>query len=171
MRKRYNKVRRSSSTDSIENADYINQMRFKRGEATPHAPGVPGPDMGTNQYLVEPFLPEATNSTSPTRDSQLPGPTSAYSNAQSDGSGSGTQAAPHVYVVHHDAGGAPVTVFTGGGGVTELPPSYIGRSEDQPATQSSTSNSSGPNNPATPNPTDRRSRPGPTPRKSQPGLQ
>lgn len=34
-----------------------------------------------------------------------------------------------VYVVHHDAGGAPVTVYTRGGRteVVELPPSYIDR--------------------------------------------
>lgn len=163
-RHRYNKVRRSSSTDSIENAAYIDQMRFKRNEPVPTSPNTAGPDIGTNQYLVEPFLPDAANPTSPTR-TDPPAPTSAYSNAQSDGSGSGTQPAPHVYVVHHDAGGAPVTVFTGGAGVTELPPSYIGRSEDQSTTRPTSSSSSNPN------PTDRRSRPGPTPRKSSPGNQ
>jgi len=158
VRHRYNKVRRSSSTDSIEDAAYIStQVRLKRSEAVPNTPGAPGPDLNPNQYLVEPFLPEAANSTSPT---QQTGPTSSYSNAQSEGSGSGTQPA-HVYVVHHDGGGPPVTVFTGGAGVTELPPSYIGRSQEQlPA------GGSGGFNPA-----DRRPRPGPTPRKPQPGNQ
>ena len=31
-----------------------------------------------------------------------------------------------VYVVHHDAGGAPVTIFTAGRDVQELPPHYTG---------------------------------------------
>ena len=159
VRHRYNKVRRSSSTDSIENAAYIaTQVRLKRNEAVPTSPGVPGPDLGTNQYLVEPFLPDTANPTSPT---QPPAPTSSYSNVQSDNSGSNSQS-PHVYVVHHDGGGAPVTVFTGGAGVTELPPSYIGRSEDNLPAGSSNNNF---------NPAERRPRPGPTPRKSQPGSQ
>src|SRR5882762_4931921 len=56
VRDRYNKVRRNSSTDSIDNAPYINnQERFKRNEAPPHASGTPGPDISNNQYLVEPF--------------------------------------------------------------------------------------------------------------------
>jgi hypothetical protein len=170
IRKRYSRVRRGSSTDSIEHAAYIDQMRFKRTEGAPHTPGAPGPDMGSGQYLVEPFLPDAANPTSPTRDPQTPAPTSSYSNAQSEGSGSGTQP-PHVYVVHHDAGGAPVTVFTGGAGVTELPPSYIGRSENQPAPVPQPNPGSPNNSNPTPNPTERRPRPGPTPRKSQPGTQ
>lgn len=166
VRNRYSKIRRNSSTDSIDHAAYIaNQSRFKPNEPAQNTTVTPGPDMGTNQYLVEPFLPENSGPTSPTQNSQPHPPTSAYSNTQSDGSGSGTQAAPHVYVVHHDAGGAPVTVFTGGAGVTELPPSYVGRPEDRPAAQP-TSGGSG-----NFNLTDRRPRPGPTPRKSQAGSQ
>lgn len=164
-RHRYNKVRRNSSTDSIDQAPYIgnhDQERFKRNEAVAHGPGPTGPDLATNQYLVEPFLPEGP--ASPTRNSAPPAPTSAYSNTQSDGSASGTQPNPHVYVVHHDGGGPPVTVFTSGAGVTELPPSYIGRSDDQLPAQTV---AGGSNNP---DPTDRRPRPGPTPRKSQVGL-
>jgi len=158
-RNRYGKVRRNSSTDSIEQAAYIaNQERFKRTEAAPHDPVPPGPDIRSNMYLVEPFLPEsAPPPTSPTQNTMPPAPTSAYSNTQSDGSAGGTPQ-PHVYVVHHDGGGAPVTVFTGGGDVTELPPSYIDRPEDQP--------SAGGSNVSEPS-SDRRARPGPTPRKSQ----
>lgn len=162
-RHRYNKVRRSSSTDSIDQAAFIaNQVRFKRTEPAPNTPAAPGPDMGAGQYLVEPFLPEGTHPTSPTHNTMSPPPTSAYSNTQSDGSGGGTQSTPHVYVVHHDGGGAPVTVFTGGAGVTELPPTYVGRSEVQPVPQPAPGNSNNFN------PADRRPRPGPTPRKSQP---
>jgi len=164
-RNRYSKVRRNSSTDSIDHAAYINQARFKATDSAPHTSGT-GPDMGNNnQYLVEPFMPDGTNPTSPTQNPAPPTSASAYSNPQSDGSGSGTQQTPHVYVVHHDGGGAPVTVFTGGAAVTELPPSYVGRPEDRPLPQptSSASNET--------NPTDRRPRPGPTPRKSQPGIQ
>jgi len=154
-RNRYNKVRRNSSTDSMDNGPYMNtQDRFKRTEGAPHSPTAPGPDMGHN-YLVEPFLPEG-HPTSPNRNTMPPVSNSAYSNPQSqtDGSGTGVQPAPHVYVVHHDGGGAPVTVFTGGGGVTELPPTYVGRTEEMPPAGGS-------------DPTDRRPRPGPTPRKGQ----
>ena len=165
MRHRYSKVRRSSSSDSIDHAAYIsNQAGFKRNESVPHAGSAPGPDVGTtNQYLVEPFMPEPPNSAGPTSPTLNPTSTSAYSNTQSDASASGTQPAPHVYVVHHDGGGPPVTVFTGGAAVTELPPSYIGRSEERPLPQPSPGGSN------SVDPTDRRSRPGPTPRKSQPG--
>lgn len=163
-RHRYSKLRRNSSTDSIDNAPYINQARFKANDPVPQTAGT-GPDMGNNtQYLVEPFMPEPSNPTSPTRDPAPATSGSAYSNPQSEGSGSGTQTTPHVYVVHHDGGGAPVTVFTGGAAVTELPPSYVGRSEDRPLPQPS-----GGSNDV--NPTDRRPRPGPVPRKSQPGIQ
>jgi hypothetical protein len=163
-RHRYSKVRRTSSSDSIDQAAYIsNQARFKRSEGVPQPTSpTPGPDVGTNQYLVEPFIPESSNPANPTSPT-LPTSTSAYSNAQSDGSGSGTQPTPHVYVVHHDGGGAPVTVFTGGAAVTELPPSYVGRSEDRPLPQP------GPGGSSNNDPTDRRSRPGPVPRKSQLG--
>lgn len=164
-RTRYNKVKHNSSSDSIDQAPYVAaQDRFKRGEAAPHSPTTPGPDIGNHQYLVEPFLPDGhpTPANPTARNTMPPAPTSAYSNTQSDGSASGTQPAPHVYVVHHDGGGAPVTVFTGGGGVTELPPSYISRPEDQPAMHPAAGGSN--NNHELP---ERRARPGPTPRKSQ----
>lgn len=158
-RTRYNKVRRNSSTDSIDQAPYIaNQDRPKRYEASPHSPIQAGADGVNNQYLVEPFVHDDSNLT---RNTMPPAPTSAYSNTQSDGTTSGTQPTSHVYVVHHDGGGAPVTVFTGGAGVTELPPSYIGRSDDQLAAQPA------PGSSHTSDPTDRRPRPGPVPRKSQ----
>ena len=166
VRNRYTKIRRNSSTDSIDQAAYIsNQDRFKRSEGGPQAGSAHVTDVGTNQYLVEPFMPEPSGPTSPTQNSstQPPAPTSAYSNTQSDGSGSNAQPTPHVYVVHHDGGGAPVTVFTGGAAVTELPPSYVGRSDDRPLPQQPGSSSSNSFDPA-----DRRSRPGPTPRKPQP---
>lgn len=170
VRNRYTKIRRNSSSDSIDQAAYIsNQDRFKRNEGGPQAANAHVPDVGTNQYLVEPFMPEPSGPavpTSPTQHSstQPPGPTSAYSNTQSDGSGSGPQQTPHVYVVHHDGGGAPVTVFTGGATVTELPPSYVGRNDERPLPQQPGSSSSNSFDPA-----DRRPRPGPTPRKPQPG--
>jgi hypothetical protein len=168
FRGRYNKVRRNSSSDSIDQAAYINAQFKRTPETVPHTPGAPGPDIGNNQYLVEPFLPEGPPPpTSPTHNTNPAPPTSAYSNtqSQSDGSASGTQPA-HVYVVHHDSGGPPVTVFTGGAGVTELPPSYIGRSEEQITTQPAVGTSNHSFNPA-----DRRPQPGPAPRKSQAGLQ
>ena len=160
FRGRYNKVRRNSSTDSIDQTAYI-AHQFKRPETATHAPGTAGPDIPNNQYLVEPFLPEGSIPTSPTRNTIPPAPTSAYSNTQSQSDGSATGTSPHVYVVHHDGGGAPVTVFTGGGGVTERPPSYVGRPEELPAAQQPAAGGS--NNNFDPN--DRRPRPGPTPRK------
>jgi hypothetical protein len=53
----------------------------------------------------------------------------ASSNTQADSgipSSSAVQPPPHVYVVHHDAGRAPVTVYTAQGTeVVELPPQYM----------------------------------------------
>ena len=134
---RNNQVRGNSGTGSIDRAaHFANQERFKRTDAAPpQSPNMHGQEYVGNQYLVEPFSPHGAHPTGPTHNTVPPAPTSAYSNAQSDGSGSGTQPTPHVYVVHHDGGGAPVTVFTGGGGVTELPPTYIGRPEDQRRSQ------------------------------------
>ena len=37
-----------------------------------------------------------------------------------------------VYVVHHDGGGAPITIFTAGRDVQELPPHYAGTSSPEP---------------------------------------
>lgn len=165
---RYNKVRRNFSADSVDQTAFTaNQERFKRTEAVPRPPGTAGPDIANGQYHVEPFLPEGPPPTSPTRSTVPPPltPLRPRSQSQSDGSASGPRPAPHVYVVHHDGGGAPVTVFTGGGGVTELPPSYIGRSEDRHATQPSSGGSGN-----TFDPNERRPRPGPTPRKPLPEL-
>ncbi|KAG8934998.1 hypothetical protein FRC02_008749 [Tulasnella sp. 418] len=56
--------------------------------------------------------------------------------------GPGPAAGSHVFVVHHDGSGAPVTIFTDQGSeVVELPPLYSGNfaaSENQPVAESST---------------------------------
>lgn len=46
-----------------------------------------------------------------------------------------------VYVVHHDAGGAPVTIFTAGRDVQELPPHYTRTSSSEPQTSNTPSTS------------------------------
>lgn len=46
-----------------------------------------------------------------------------------------------VYVVHHDAGGAPVTIFTAGRDVQELPPHYTMTSSSEPQTSNTPSTS------------------------------
>ncbi|KAF8514042.1 hypothetical protein JB92DRAFT_2920701 [Gautieria morchelliformis] len=62
--------------------------------------------------------------------------------ARSDGNPSTTEhpVDSQVYVVHHDAGGAPITIFTAGREVQELPPHYTGTSpEPRPTHTPSTS--------------------------------
>jgi len=83
-----------------------------------------------SQYQVEPFvLPSAigdVNSSSPTFAPTQP-PSNPSLRSPSSVPDQGTQRSPgqQVYVVHHDGGGAPVTVFTQEGAqVVELPPEY-----------------------------------------------
>ena len=87
------------------------------------------------EYIVEPFsMPASATSSSDPTAPLLPGgtPTSppasppdatATSTDPAVRSGSGRR--PNVYVVHHDGGRAPVTVYTDAGAeVVELPPRY-----------------------------------------------
>lgn len=83
-----------------------------------------------SQYQVEPFvLPSAigdVHSSSPTFAPTQP-PSNPSLRSPSSVPDQGTQRNPgrQVYVVHHDGGGAPVTVFTQEGAqVVELPPGY-----------------------------------------------
>jgi len=78
------------------------------GGSDPSVPLLPG---GAVPTTSPPDATSATGSTSPTE--------------LSGGSVGGRQGRPNVYVVHHDAGRAPVTVYTEGGAeVVELPPRY-----------------------------------------------
>ncbi|KZV76921.1 hypothetical protein PENSPDRAFT_645679 [Peniophora sp. CONT] len=71
-------------------------------------------------YQIEPF----TLSTAPS-DAQVPLLTQPGSDAPPASPGTEEARRQHVYVVHHDGGGPPVTVYTDDGAeVTELPPSY-----------------------------------------------
>ena len=118
------------------------------------------------EYLVEPFA--MTPNTMPSFPSDpsvplLPGgnPTSPTSRVDAQSaSGLSDQAEAsrrtNVYVVHHDGGRAPVSVYTEeGADVVELPPRY-------PA-----SSTSGPSESEASRETNRRRHPGATPRKSQ----
>jgi len=78
------------------------------------------------QYQVEPFVMREDGY----RDPQTPtpastGPASHYSDPGSQPSTSSQQDRSQVYVVHHDGGRPPVTVYTADGAdVVELPPRY-----------------------------------------------
>lgn len=91
------------------------------------------------EYIVEPFaMPASASVSSDPSVPLLPGgtpasppgsPPDATSAAGSDpadhSSNSGAGRRPNVYVVHHDGGRAPVTVYTDAGAeVVELPPRY-----------------------------------------------
>jgi len=105
------------------------------------------------EYIVEPFaMPSATPSSPPSDPSAplLPGGnvtsptvmsrTDALSHITSDSgepmdqSSSGRRGTRNVYVVHHDGGRAPVTVYTDEGAeVVELPPRYPAGSTSTPS--------------------------------------
>jgi hypothetical protein len=123
---------------------------------------------GGLEYIVEPFaMPSTMNSSS--SDPSVPllpagnmtSPTTALTPDAHSASGSSDPVDPagrrtNVYVVHHDGGRAPVTVYTEEGAeVVELPPRYQGSSTSAPS-ESETSRS-----------THRRREPGATPRKTR----
>src|SRR5713226_7891293 len=125
------------------------------------------------EFIVEPFgMPSTLPSSPPSGPgvSSLPGgnmtnPTTSPTNVvsvsdSSDPAGPSTGRRPNVYVVHHDGGHAPVTMYTEeGAAVVELPPEY-------PA--GSTSASASPESEAS-REVDRQRSPGPgtTPRKTR----
>ena len=95
------------------------------------------------EYIVEPFaMPSAsslgnpgpprdktTDPTTPTANApSVPGPSNPVDQSERPGR------RPNVYVVHHDGGRAPVTVYTEeGAAVHELPPQYAAGSTGTPA--------------------------------------
>jgi hypothetical protein len=101
---------------------------------------------GGREYIVEPFsmpstLPPSSPggplspggkttspTTSPVNAPPVPGPSNP-----ADQSGGRPGRRPNVYVVHHDGGRAPVTVYTEeGAAVVELPPQYAAGSTGTP---------------------------------------
>lgn len=96
-----------------------------------------------------------------------PSEASSSSGARSPEAGS---TMPHVYVVHHDGGRAPVTVFTPQGTeVIELPPRYDGGTTS--ATSTSSAHPGDSSHPQRPSPSPlgvRNADPGPLPRKLPP---
>ncbi|KAF8499131.1 hypothetical protein F5888DRAFT_1633637 [Russula emetica] len=103
---------------------------------------------GGLEYVVEPFAMPTTSPSSPPSDPGAPllggNPTSPTNMSRTDAvstSGSSEPADPsgrrgtrNVYVVHHDGGRAPVTVYTDEGAeVVELPPRYPAGSTSTPS--------------------------------------
>ncbi|KAI0028296.1 hypothetical protein K488DRAFT_58955, partial [Vararia minispora EC-137] len=88
-------------------------------------------DMANLPYRVEPFPlsppPEADASLRPLSSlSPAHGQTLSSSSASQSGVPTESERRTQVYVVHHDGGRAPVTVYTDDGAqITELPPSYM----------------------------------------------
>jgi hypothetical protein len=82
-----------------------------------------------SQYNIEPFSLSLGND--PPHRSPMSPPSSEPSESQSGPSSQSNQRS-HVYVVHHDAGGAPVTVYTDGAAVVELPPTYARQRDGTP---------------------------------------
>ena len=122
--RRHNKHRENPNRDSFLSS---NSSRNRREMTT----------TGGQEYIVEPFgvrssspsnpgvpLPSGGNMTSPT--------TSVPQGSSDPGDQSGRR--PNVYVVHHDGGRAPVTVYTEeGAAVVELPPQYAAGSTGSPS--------------------------------------
>jgi hypothetical protein len=112
-------------------------------------PATGGTTAGGMEYLVEPFAIPNAGPASPPVDSNAPlldrGPTSPITGSRSDimstsGLSEPAGAARNVYVVHHDGGRAPVTVYADEGAeVVELPPRYLAGSASAPSEARSTS--------------------------------
>jgi hypothetical protein len=121
-------------------------------ENRPQSREIPAPGVTTNMATgglgyVEPFAMPPGTPLSPTSGSGNPllyggGVTSPATMSRADAmstSGSSEPATRNVYVVHHDGGHAPVSVYTDGGAdVVELPPRYAAGSTSTPSETSST---------------------------------
>ncbi|TFK57559.1 hypothetical protein OE88DRAFT_1651351 [Heliocybe sulcata] len=99
----------------------------------------------SDQYHVEPFImPNEVPPAAPTHEPR----SSSASASRSESSPNGSR--PNVYVVHHDAGRPPVTVYADDGTqIVELPPQYMdersdaGRSDRRPSTATGSAAASG----------------------------
>jgi hypothetical protein len=120
------------------------------------------------EFIVEPFgVPSTLRSSSPSNPGvPLPpggnktNPTTSPANALSVSGSSDpadqSERRPNVYVVHHDGGRAPVTVYTEeGAAVVELPPQYAAGSTGAPSESDASRE------------VDRSREPGATPRKTR----
>jgi len=130
------------------------------------------PGGGGLEYIVEPFaVPSASSDPNfphlPGRVPPTASPPDAMS-ASASGSDPQEQSATsagrrqNVYVVHHDGGRAPVTVYTEGGAeVVELPPRYPAGSTSDPSSRGESEMT------PTRESTQRRREPGTVPRKGR----
>ena len=126
--RRHNKHRENPNRDSFLSS---NSSRNRREMTT----------TGGQEYIVEPFgVPSTLRPSSPSNPGvplspggNMTSPTSPASRGSSDPvDQSGRR--PNVYVVHHDGGRAPVTVYTEeGAAVVELPPQYAAGSTGSPS--------------------------------------
>jgi hypothetical protein len=127
--RRHNKHWENPVRDSLLSSD---SPRNTREMATTRGSG--------REFIVEPFgVPSTLRSSSPNNPGgDMTNPTTSPANELSV-SGSSDPAdqsgrRPNIYVVHHDGGRAPVTVYTEeGAAVVELPPQYAAGSTSSPS--------------------------------------
>jgi hypothetical protein len=89
---------------------------------------------GGREFIVEPFgVPSTSRPSSPSNPGVASPTTSPVPRGSSDPADQAGRR-PNVYVVHHDGGRAPVTVYTEeGAAVVELPPQYAAGSTGSPS--------------------------------------
>jgi hypothetical protein len=121
--RRHNKHRDNPNRDSFLST---NSSRNRREMTT----------TGGQEYIVEPFgVPSTLRPSSPSNPGgNMTSPTTSPVPRGSSDPADQSGRRPNVYVVHHDGGRAPVTVYTEeGAAVVELPPQYAAGSTGSPS--------------------------------------
>ncbi|KAI0005438.1 hypothetical protein BJV74DRAFT_970700 [Russula compacta] len=162
----FGRRRASASRDSKPREDLIRDSQLIQSQSPREISSTVGPtnltSSGGLEYLVEPFAMPTSSSSSDPSVPLLPGaipvsPPADATSASGSGSAELDQARrQNIYVVHHDGGRAPVTVYTEEGTeVVELPPRYPDGSTSAPSESEASRE------------THRRRDPAATPRKSR----
>ena len=168
--------RRNSHGHKVHREDLMRDTQVSSGSQQSREMPVTNATMNTTgggglEYIVEPFAMPNANPSSPPSDSSAPllhggmtSPTRTDAMSTSDSIEPAGRSTRNVYVVHHDGGRAPVTVYADEGAeVVELPPRYPAGTAGSTSTPSETRSAS-----SRETDVNRRREPGSTRKKQEP---